>query len=60
VEDGASVDPARTSISKKDLVDVSYEKSNQTILIKGVKAGSTLIKFRNKDGISASVVVTVK
>ena len=60
VEDGGSVDPTRTSISKKDLVDVSYEKTNQTISIKGVKPGSTMIKFRNKEGISASVVVTVK
>ena len=60
VEDGGSVDPTRTSISKKDLVDVSYEKTNQTILIKGVKPGSTMMKFRNKEGISASVVVTVK
>ena len=60
MEDGGSVDPNRTNISKKDLVDVSYEKTNQTISIKGVKPGSMLIKFRNKEGISASVVVTVK
>jgi len=60
VEDGGSVDPTRTSISKKDLVDVSVDPNHQTISIKGVKPGSTMIKFRNKEGISASVVVTVK
>jgi hypothetical protein len=60
VEDGGSVDPTRTSMSKKDLVDVSYENNNQTISIKGVKAGTTLIKFRNKEGIGASVVVNIK
>jgi len=60
VEDGGSVDPTRTNISKKELVDVSYENNNQTISIKGVKAGTTLIKFRSKDGISVSVFVTVK
>ena len=59
VEDGASVDPARTTISKPSLLDVTYSSNNQIISIKGVATGKTIIKFRNKDGVSASLFVEV-
>ena len=59
VEDGGSVDPARTTISKPAIVDVSYSLNNQIISITGRAQGSTSIKFRDKTGISASVFVEV-
>ena len=59
VEDGGKVDPARTSNSKPSLLDVVYSPDNQTIAIKGLAAGTTTIKFRNKDGVSASLFVQV-
>ena len=59
VEDGASVDRARTTISKPSLVDVTYDPTNQIISIEGIATGATTIKFRNKDGVSASLFVQV-
>jgi Pilus formation protein N terminal region len=59
VEDGNSVDPARTTISKPAIVDVSYSSNNQIISITGRTQGQTSIKFRDKNGISASVFVEV-
>ena len=59
VEDGANIDPARTTISKPSLLDVTYSSNNQIISVKGVTIGKTIIKFRNKDGVSASLFVEV-
>jgi len=59
VEDGASVDPARTTIPKPLLLDITYSSNNQIISIKGLATGKTTIKFRNKDGVSASLFVEV-
>lgn len=59
VEDGFSIDPAKTSMTNLSIVDVAYNSNNQLITISGKRPGKTSVKFRTKDGISASVFVEV-
>lgn len=59
VEDGASIDPTRTTTSKAGVVEIKYSANNQLITITGRKPGETAIKFRNKEGVSATVIVEV-
>jgi len=60
VMDGRAVDPARTRINDKEIADFKHEDDNKTIVIKGTKAGSTRMTFRDKDGIAANLIVVVK
>jgi hypothetical protein len=60
VMDGRTVDPNRTKINDKDIADFIHEPDNKTIIIKGRKAGSTRMRFWDKDGISANLIVVVK
>jgi hypothetical protein len=59
VEDGDSVDRSRTTTSRTGVVDLTYSENGQLITITGRKPGQTTIKFRNKEGISATVNVEV-
>ena len=59
VEDGDSVDRSRTTTSRAGVVDLTYSENGQLITITGRKPGQTTIKFRNKEGISATVNVEV-
>jgi hypothetical protein len=59
VEDGDSVDPGRTTSSKAGVVDLTYSANRQLIAITGRKPGQTTIKFRNREGVSATVNVEV-
>jgi hypothetical protein len=59
VEDGDSVDRSRTTTSRAGVIDLTYSENGQLITITGRKPGQTTIKFRNKEGISATVNVEV-
>jgi len=59
VEDGDSVDPDRTTSSKAGVVDLTYSANGQLITITGRKPGQTTVKFRNREGVSATVNVEV-
>ncbi|GEM_PF-2861466 len=59
VEDGFSVDPTKTTVTDRSIVDIAYSSNNQLITITGKTPGKTSVKFRTKDGISATLFVEV-